>query len=130
MEMENNLADIQTEQKQSVLDQIDMVDLAIYIQNKLRDDIRDREEFKWNEKRLYDINAYEGRKKPVNFPWKNASNFPVPLTPTLVDTAHANIIGSAFADDEKIVGVKGVAKEDIRTAPFLADLLNWQLIGN
>lgn len=118
------------QQQPSIIEQIDMDDLSSYIMNTLRDDIRDREEFQWDEKRRYDLNAYEGQKKPTDFPWKNASNFPVPLTSTLVDTAHANIVGSIFADAEKIVGVKGVAKEDIRTAPFLADLLNWQLVND
>lgn len=113
-----------------IISQIDIDELSTYILNKLRDDIRDREEFQWDNKQLYNINSYEGNKKSTDFPWPNASNFPVPLTPTLVDTAHANIIGSMFADPEKIVGVKGVAKEDIRTAPFLQDLLNWQLVNH
>ena len=113
----------------SGIEDIDQDELSSYILTTLRNDIRDREEWNWNEKREYDINAYEGRKKPVNFPWKNASNFPVPLTPTLVDTAHANTLASIFDDPESIVEVKGVGKEDVKNAPILSDVLNWQL-GN
>ena len=112
---------------QSIVSQIDMDELKTYILNTLKNDIRDREEFGWNEKRQYDINAYEGKKKPTSFPWKNASNFPVPLTSTLVETAHANILGSIFDNPEKILKTKGVGKEDIRLAPSLSDVLNWQL---
>ena len=110
--------------KDSILNLINDDDLANYISRLLRNDISDKEEAGWTDKRLYDINAYEGNKKPANFPWINACNFPVPLTPTLIDTAHANIMASVFYDPENTVDVQGVGIEDIRKAPILAQLLN------
>ena len=109
------------------LDEINDDDLSVYISNLLRNDISDKEEAGWTEKRIYDINAYEGNKLPTNFPWVNCCNFPQPLTPTLVDTAWANIMGSIFADPENTVDVQGVGVEDIRLAPILMQLLNFQI---
>mgnify|MGYP001578000886 CR=1 FL=1 len=110
------------------LDDIDEDELSAYILRKLQEDIADRESFGWTEKRDYDNKSYDGLKKKKIFPWKNCANFPVPLTPTLVDTAHANVIGSMFSDDNKIVEVIGISPEDIENVKPLEKVMNWQLL--
>lgn len=117
---------IEVLQPEDPLADIDDDDLCNYIFNQLRNDTNDKEQSGWTNARIYDINAYEGNRQPTNFPWMNACNFAVPLTRALVDTAHANIMGSVFADPEHTTAVQGVGVEDARTAPILEQLLNWQ----
>jgi len=75
---------------------LDESDLASYILELFRNDIEDKRQMSWVDKRNYDIKAYYGLKDAAlsQIPWPNASNFPVPLTPTILDTAHANIVSS------------------------------------
>ena len=63
----------------------------------------------------------------MNRPWPGASAFPVPITPTILDTIWANIVASQRADDGSWCKVKGVGEEDIRKAIPLNSLMNWQL---
>lgn len=114
----------------NIVDEIDDRDLSVYILDKLRNDISDRESFGWNAMRAYEEYAYAGYKAKVTEPWKNASNYCVGLTPTLVDTAHANTIGSVLADLERIVKVKGIGKEDIRTAKLAESVINSIIYNN
>ena len=65
----------------------------------------------------------------MEWPWEGASAFPVPLTPTLTDTAYANIHASKWSNDKGPVKVRGVGVEDIRTSKLLEDWLNWQVIN-
>ena len=108
---------------------IDEEDLRNRVLELFQNDIRDKEEFGWVEKRSYDIAAYYGLKNRamMNWPWPNASAFPQPLTPTLIDTGHANILASMYSNVNKLVRVKGIGREDIRKAPILESLMNWQL---
>ena len=106
-------------------------DLKTWILNKLKNDIRDRESFGWNVMKVYDELAYSGYKSgKTTDPWNNASNYAVGLTPTLVDTAHANTIGSIYFDKEKIVSVEGVAPEDKRGAKLVEKLMNWVVMND
>lgn len=116
--------------QKSIIDQIDKNELAKYILDRLKDDVRDRDGFGWVHMREYDQLAYDGYKKKATDPWNNAANYAVCLTPTLVDTAHANVIGSIYSDKKKIVTVDGVGPEDIRTEKHLDALLNWQIIND
>ena len=83
------------------------------------------------EKREYDVRAYHGIKDAAMMrrPWPGASAYPVPITPTLLDTGRSNIKASMRSDDGKWMSVSGVGEEDIRKARPLESLMNWQL-GN
>lgn len=114
----------------SILDQIDRDKLSAYILELLKNDIRDREDFGWTAMREYDQLAYDGYMKRATTPWNNASNYAVCLTPTLVDTAHSNVMGGMFSDERRVVDVHGVGPEDIRTEKHLEALLNWQVLND
>lgn len=107
---------------------LDEDDLTSYILEMFRNDIEDKRQMGWVDKRNYDVKAYYGLKDKAlsNYPWPNSSNFPVPLTPTLLDTAHANIMASIFSGNRGSLKVKDVSVEDMRTSKILQDLLNWQ----
>lgn len=117
-------------QQVSVIDQIDKDELSKHILDLLRTDIRDREDFGWTLMREYDQLSYEGYKRKATEPWHNASNFAVCLTPTLVDTAHANIVGGIFADPERVINARGVGPEDVRTEKHVETLMNWQTLND
>lgn len=104
-------------------------DLSSYIMQRFQDDITDKEEFGWLDKRAYDVKAYYGLKDAYlsQWPWPNSSNFPQTLTPTLVDTAQSNIKASMWGSNNQVVKARGVGVEDIRTAPLLESIFNWQL---
>ena len=91
--------------------------------------VKDKEDAGWIEKREYDLKSYYGIKDAAMMrrPWPGASAYPVPITPTLLDTAHANIKASIKSDDDRWCRVTGVGEEDIRKAVPLESLLNWQL---
>ena len=110
---------------------LDESDLASYILELFRNDIEDKRQMSWVDKRNYDIKAYYGLKDAAlsQIPWPNASNFPVPLTPTILDTAHANIVSSIFDNPSGPVRVKGVSVEDKRVIKPLEELLNWQALN-
>jgi len=121
---------LEPEQEQpDKLSLINKDDLSKYIIEKLREDIRSREDFGWTVMRKYDELSYAGFKQKATEPWYDSSNFSVGLTPTLVDTAHANVVGSMFADKFKIASVRGVGPEDIKNAKNVSSVLNWQLIN-
>lgn len=118
------------EQVVDPLAEIDDTDLSEHLMRLVRDDKRDKEDFGWVEKRQYDERAYYGHKpKVVTTPWKNAANYHVHLTRTLVDTAHANIMGSIFANPEDTVDVRGIGPEDVRKESSLESLMNF-IISN
>lgn len=117
-------------QAPSLIDQIDRDELAAYIMKKLKRDVNDRDEYGWGFMRQYDQLAYDGYKRKKKEPWVNASDFAVPLTATLLDTAHANTVGGIWANPNKVVNVRGVGKEDSLTAPKLEHILNWQVLND
>ena len=113
---------------QDPLSEIDDNKLADHLLELLRNDRKDKEDFGWVAKQEYNEKAYNGYKpKNVTTPWKNAANYPVPLTRTLVDTAHSNVMGSIFADPENTVDVKGIGQEDVRKESSMESLLNFQI---
>ena len=118
------------QQPKSIIDRINRDELSAYIMKKMQNDANDRDEYGWNFMREYDQLAYDGYKRKTKEPWTNASNYSVPLTPTLVDTAHANVVGGIWANENRVVDVDGVAKEDELTAPHLEAILNWQVLND
>lgn len=109
------------------IDDIDNDELSSYIANLLKNSKRDKEDYGWVKKREYDEKIYNCFRTPTNDPWPNASNYCVPLTRTLIDTAHANIMSSVFSDPNKTVNVRGQGQEDVRKEQPLSSLLNWQI---
>ena len=109
----------------------DKDDLKNCILENFRNDIRDKEDMDWISIRSWDIESYYLIKDLTfqNWPWKNAYNQRQPLTPALVDTGVANVKGSLTSVADKIVSVKGVGVEDMRKAPILESLLNWQMLN-
>ena len=109
---------------------IDEKDLAQYITNGcFQNSIKDKEEFGWIAKRQYDLESYYMIKQEAlrHFPWEGASNSRVPLTPTLLDTAHANVKGSIWSDSGDPIKVTGIGVEDIRKASILNQYMNWKV---
>src|SRR3990167_8282085 len=110
------------------LSEIDDNDLSSYVMEKLKNDRASKEDFGWVARQEYNEKAYNGYKpKNVTIPWKNAANYPVPLTRTLLDTAHANCMGSIFDDPENTVDVTGIGHEEISKESALESLLNFQI---
>lgn len=105
--------------------------LRRYIYSAFLNCITDKQDYGWVEKKKYAIESYYGKKNEAmkHWPFENASAFPVPLTPTILDTAWANVQSGLFADRENPIGIEGVGVEDIRPAGKLLKFLNWQLVN-
>ena len=103
--------------------------LRSYLYSCFMNDVDDRDDYGWIEKREYDAKAYYGIKNKalMEWPYKGASAFPVPMTPTLVDTAWANIKAGVIGNDGNVVKVNPTSAEDFRTAPILEEYMNWKL---
>lgn len=110
-----------------LLSQIDDDQLASDLGRYLKMDRKDKEDYGWTAKRQYDEQIYNCFKTPTNDPWPNASNYCVPLVRTLIDTAHANIMSSIFANPSETANVRGQGQEDVRKEKPLESLLNWQI---
>ena len=108
---------------------LDEDDIARCVQDDFANDVNDKEKFSWLEKREYDLRAYYMVKDyaMTRRPWPGASAYPVPITPTLMDTGKANLMASKQSDDGRWMTCQGVGEEDIRKAVPLESLLNWQL---
>ena len=108
---------------------LDADDIRRCVQEDFSNDCKDKEEQGWTEKREWDIRAYYQVKDfaMMNRPWPGASAYPVPITPTLLDTGKANLMASKQAADGRWMTCTGVGEEDIRKAVPLDSLMNWQL---
>jgi hypothetical protein len=95
----------------------------------LKKDYTDRDASGWVDRRAYDLKAYYGLKDAwlSSWPWPNSSNYPVPITPVLLDTGHSATYQSMFNDMMKTVDVKGIGREDLTNAKKVGSLLNWQV---
>ena len=102
-------------------------DLGQYLVGLLKSYISDKEQMGWDEKRQYDLRAYHGLKEEwmSNFPWPNSSNYPVPITPVLLDTGWAAINDLIWRDKNKLVSVSGIGEEDADNAEDLQSVMNW-----
>lgn len=108
---------------------LDEEHLKSYIFSAFRDIVARRYDYGWIEKKNYALRAYYGVKNEAmkHWPHENASAFPVPLTPTLMDTAWANIQSGLFLNSKKPIEIEGVGDEDVRPAGVLMKFHNWQL---
>src|SRR3990167_1247442 len=105
--------------------------LKSYIYAEFRDILQRRFDYGWVESKVYSIKSYYGIKNEAmkHWPHEMASAFPVPLTPTLLDTAWANIQAGLFINSKKPVTIEGVGDEDIRPAAMVSKFQNWQLVN-
>lgn len=111
---------------------IDDEELGRYLVALLKNYICDKEDMGWDEKRQYDLRAYYGIKDDwlSQYPWPNASNYPVPITPVLLETGWAAINDILYRDPDRVSIVKGVGPEDIKNAKKLEAVLNWQILND
>jgi hypothetical protein len=116
------------------VDDVDIPDdeLKQYLIQTHQNEISDKEDMGWNEMREYDLKAYYGIKDEYmqNFPYANASAYPVPITPVLLDTAHSMIDDLIWRDPNSAVIVTPISDEDIKKAKNLENLLNWQILND
>ena len=103
--------------------------LRTYIISGLRDMIFDKRDYGWLEKKEHAIKTYYGTKNEAmkHWPHENASAFPVPLIPTLLDTAWANVQSGLFSVPDKPLVNRGVGDEDIRPSNAILKFMNWQM---
>ena len=123
--------DVPTDNPQGTDPGLDVEDIMNCVTTDFSNDVKDKENFGWLDKRESDLRHYYMVKDVamMNRPWPGASAYPVPITPTLLDTGKANLMASKMSDDGRWCTVKGVGEEDIRKAKPLEALFNWQL-GN
>lgn len=111
---------------------IDDEELTEHINANFRNEIADKEDMGWREKREYDKKAYFEIKDEAAamFPWKNASNFPVCITSVQIDTGHALIGDLVWRNPSKVVTVSTEGDENPKKAKNLEWLLNWQVLND
>lgn len=128
-ELQTKPSDIVPPDDREDITTIDEQELASSLLTAFENDIRDKEEFGWAEKRKYDVESYYGLKNEAlaNWPYKGASSYRAALIPTLVDTAAANVKASIWDDSGNSVKVSPQGTEDERTAPLLESYLNWKV---
>ncbi len=102
--------------------------LSAYLQKITKQDIQARDSFGFVEKQTYNDKAYFEIKDDFfsNWPHPNASNFPEPITSTLVDVGWAHIQAAMFRNPMKTVLVGGIGKEDKPYAPLVAHVMNFE----
>ena len=106
-------------------------ELSRYIMANFRNDIMDKEESGWTEKREYDKVAYYEVKDSFmgTYPWPNACNRPTSLTQIQVDTGLALIQDLKWRNEKKVLTVSPVSDEDAKNSKNLEWLLNWQVLN-
>ena len=102
--------------------------LRRYLASAMMNCLADKQDYGWLEKKNYSRRAYYGLKNEAmkHWPYEGSSNFPVPMTPTLVDTAWANIQAGLWAKENPVL-IPGIGDEDIRPANILLKFMNWQV---
>jgi len=105
--------------------------LRKYIYSEFSNCISDKQDYGWTDKKDYAIRAYYQVKEEAmkHWPHENASAFRPPLTPTLLDTAWANVQSGLFADPKNPLAGEGVGVEDLRPEGILLKYLNWQMVN-
>lgn len=79
---------------------------------------------KWMNDRQEGLQLYWGIRRPKDFPFRNAANVHIPMIRTIMDTLHANIMGSI--DSNNPASVVPVGPEDVAKSRKIEKLLNWQ----
>src|SRR3990167_4656661 len=100
--------------------------LSEYLQKITKQDIADRDSWGFIDKQAYNEKSYYGIKDEFfsNFPHPHASNFPEPITPTLVDVGVTQMQSALFRNPMKTVNVEGVGREDRPYAPLVQHVMN------
>lgn len=101
--------------------------LSNYLLNSMKNDIMDRDQMNWTEKREYDLRAYHGIKDEYlsHVPWEGASNSPEHITTVLIDTGQSAVMGSIANDVMNMCKVTGIGKEDIKNSKKVESIMNW-----
>lgn len=98
--------------------------LELMRQVELQWQISNASRVKWMNDRQEGLQLYWGIRRPKDFPFRNAANVHVPMIRTIMDTLHANIMGSIDIDNP--AKVIPVGQEDIPKARKIEKVLNWQ----
>jgi len=107
-------------------------ELTDFINANFKNEIIDRESMGWREKRIYDRKAYYETKDAFfdNYPFPNASNYPVCITSVQLDTGHALIDDLVWRNSSKVVTVSPEGDTNPKKAKNLEWLLNWQVLND
>lgn len=97
-----------------------------HLNETLTDSIKHKEYMHWGALRQYDLDSYYMQKDIAlsRRPWPGASAYRAPLTATLLDTAWAYMDESVCPSGKRILGIKGIGREDIRTSKILESYMN------
>ena len=98
--------------------------LELQKQIELQWQISNASRIKWMNDRQEGLQLYWGIRRPKDFPFRNAANVHVPMIRTIMDTLHANIMGSI--DPVKPASIVPVGPHDVPKAKKTEQLLNWQ----
>lgn len=98
--------------------------LELMKQVELQWQISNAARVKWMNDRQEGLQLYWGIRRPKDFPFRNAANVHIPLIRTIMDTLHANIMGSVDIDNP--ARIIPVGQEDVAKARKIEKLLNWQ----
>lgn len=110
---------------ESILDKLTQDQkLELGKQIELQWQISNASRVKWMNDRQEGLQLYWGIRRPKDFPFRNAANVHVPMIRTIMDTLHANIMGSI--EPNKPFSVVPVGPEDVAKAKKTDKLLNWQ----
>lgn len=114
------------------INNLDEDHLQKYILSAFQNCISDKQDYGYIDKKNYALTSYYGVKNEAmkHWPYEGASAFPFPLTPTIVDTAWANVQSGIWNDSDHPINVKGNEDEDIRPSKLLGKLLNWQVVND
>ncbi len=106
---------------------IDEESLSKHLVETLINDDKDKIGINWAQKRIEDIKYYYQVKDRfmAMWPWPNASNFPVPVIPVMLDVGHTALTENS--DIPKKLKIKGYGIEDRRVAPYREKILKAQL---
>lgn len=119
LELEENSSD------ESILDKLTPEQqLEVYNQVDSQWQISNSSRVKWMNDRQEGLQLYWGIRQAKDFPFRNAANVHVPMIRTIMDTLHANIMGSIdLLNPSRVVPV-GI--EDVPKSRKIEKLLNWQ----
>jgi hypothetical protein len=107
-------------------------ELTEHIMANFKNEILDKEDMGWKDKREYDRKAYYEVKDEfaAQYPYPNASNFPVCITSVLLDTGCALINDLVWRNSSKVVTVSPQGDENPKKSKNLEWLMNWQVLND
>ena len=107
-------------------------ELTEFINANFRNELIDREDMGWSDKRAYDKKAYYEIKDEYfsTLPFKNSSNFPLCITSVQLDTGLSLINDLVWRNPQKVVTVSPNGDENPKKAKNVEYLLNWQVLND